>query len=49
MKRLKAKNKKKKVETATPQQQAVNSGLRALLDKRKRWIDNIGRLLRLLK
>lgn len=46
MKRLKAKNKKKKVETATPQQQAVNSGLRALLDKRKRWIDNIGRLFK---
>lgn len=46
MKRLKAKNKKKKTETATPQQQAVNSGLRALLDKRKRWIDNIGRLFK---
>lgn len=46
MKRLKAKNKKKKSESATPQQQAVNSGLRALLDKRRRWIDHIGRLFK---
>ena len=47
MKRLKAKNKKKKTEvTTTPQQQAVNSGLKALLSKRKRWIENIGRLFK---
>lgn len=49
MKRVKAKNRKRKTpETAvnTAQQQAANSGLRALLDKRRRWIDNIGRLFR---
>lgn len=47
IKRLKAKNKKKKIhQDATPQQQAANNGLRALLDKRRRWIDNIGRLFR---
>lgn len=47
MKRLKAKNKKKKTEvSATPQQQAVSSGLKALLSKRKRWIENIGRLFK---
>lgn len=47
MKRLKAKNKKKKTEaTTTPQQHAVNSGLKALLSKRKRWIENIGRLFK---
>lgn len=47
LKRLKAKNKKKKTEiTTTPQQQAVNSGLKALLSKRKRWIENIGRLFK---
>ncbi|RCK55818.1 Chromatin-remodeling complexes subunit NGG1 [Candida viswanathii] len=44
MKRLKGKGKKKKADVATPQQQAINSGLRALLEKRKRWIDNIGKL-----
>ncbi|KAL6453701.1 NGG1 Chromatin-remodeling complexes subunit NGG1 [Candida maltosa Xu316] len=44
MKRLKGKGKKKKVDVATPQQQAINSGLRALLEKRGRWIDNIGKL-----
>ncbi|KAI3403903.2 NGG1 [Candida oxycetoniae] len=42
MKRSKGKGKKKKVDTNTPQQRAVNSGLRVLLEKRKRWIDNIG-------
>lgn len=47
MKRLKAKNKKKKTEvSAIPQQQAVNSGLKALLSKRKRWIENIGKLFK---
>ncbi|KAK6456290.1 histone acetyltransferase transcription factor [Scheffersomyces xylosifermentans] len=46
MKRLKGKSKKKKVDTTTPQQQAVNSGLRALLEKRQRWIDNIGKLFK---
>lgn len=46
VKRLKAKSKKKKTQevTSTAQQQAANSGLRALLDKRKRWINNIGKL-----
>lgn len=45
IKRTKAKNKKKKhSDTNTPQQQAVNNGLRVLLDKRKRWIENIGKL-----
>lgn len=46
IKRLKAKSKKKKTQEAsnTAQQQAANSGLRALLDKRKRWINNIGKL-----
>lgn len=43
IKRLKSKNKKKKVETTqTAQQQAANIGLRALLEKRKKWISNIG-------
>lgn len=46
MKRLKGKSKKKKVDVTTPQQQAVNSGLRALLEKRQRWINNIGNLFR---
>lgn len=48
IKRLKAKSKKKKTQEVptTAQQQAANSGLRALLDKRKRWIDNIGRLFK---
>lgn len=48
VKRLKAKSKKKKAPevTTTAQQQAANSGLRALLDKRKRWIDNIGKLFK---
>lgn len=44
MKRLKGKGKKRKTDANTPQQQAINSGLRALLEKRKRWIDNIGKL-----
>lgn len=44
IKRLKAKSKKKKHTDPTPQQQAVNNGLRVLLDKRKRWIENIGKL-----
>lgn len=46
IKRLKAKSKKKKTQEVsnTAQQQAANSGLRALLDKRKRWINNIGKL-----
>lgn len=46
IKRLKAKSKKKKTQevTNTAQQQAANSGLRALLDKRRRWIDSIGKL-----
>lgn len=45
-KRLKVKNKKKKVELSPAQQQAANSGLRTLLDKRKRWIENIGKLFK---
>lgn len=51
IKRLKAKSKKKKnaptavAEPANaPQQQAANSGLRSLLDKRKKWINNIGKV-----
>lgn len=44
MKRLKGKGKKKRLDVVTPQQQALNSGLRALLEKRRRWIDNIGKL-----
>ncbi|KAF5210346.1 putative chromatin-remodeling complexes subunit [Clavispora lusitaniae] len=46
MKRLKAKSKKKKTPevTNTAQQQAANSGLKALLDKRSRWINSIGKL-----
>ncbi|KAI5961738.1 NGG1 [Candida margitis] len=44
MKRSKGKGKKKKVDANAPQQQAVNSGLRALLEKRRRWIDSIGKL-----
>lgn len=46
VKRLKAKSKKKKTLEVpnTAQQQAANSGLRALLDKRTRWIENIGKL-----
>lgn len=44
MKRMKGKHKKKKAETTTPQQQALNNGLRILLEKRKRWIENIGKL-----
>ncbi|KAF6070452.1 Histone acetyltransferases subunit 3 family protein [Candida albicans] len=44
MKRLKGKGKKKRSDVVTPQQQALNSGLRALLEKRRRWIDNIGKL-----
>lgn len=50
VKRLKAKSKKKKspeqAPVTTAQQQAANSGLRALLEKRLRWIDNIGRLFK---
>lgn len=48
VKRLKAKSKKKKTQevATTAQQQAANSGLRALLDKRTRWIDNIGKLFK---
>ncbi|RLV94318.1 Chromatin-remodeling complexes subunit NGG1 [Spathaspora sp. JA1] len=44
IKRMKGKSKKKKVEANTPQQQALNNGLRALLEKRRRWIENIGKL-----
>ncbi|CCG22679.1 Ngg1 protein [Candida orthopsilosis Co 90-125] len=44
MKRSKGKSKKKKIDANAPQQQAVNSGLRALLEKRRRWIDSIGKL-----
>lgn len=47
MKRLKSKNKKKKTEKAEPnpaQQQAMNTGLRSLLDKRRRWLENIGKI-----
>ncbi|KAI5962008.1 NGG1 [Candida theae] len=44
MKRSKGKGKKKKIDANAPQQQAVNSGLRALLEKRRRWIDSIGKL-----
>lgn len=48
MKRLKAKNKKKKTEAppTTSQQEAFNTGLRALLEKRTRWIENIGVLFK---
>lgn len=47
MKRTKAKNKKKKIGAEMPttaQQLAANSGLKLLLEKRTRWISNIGRL-----
>lgn len=46
IKRLKAKSKKKKTPEVinTAQQQAANSGLKALLDKRSRWINSIGKL-----
>ena len=44
MKRSRGKGKKKKIDANAPQQQAVNSGLRALLEKRRRWIDSIGKL-----
>lgn len=46
IKRLKAKSKKKKTPEVinTAQQQAANSGLKALLDKRSRWINSIGRI-----
>lgn len=49
IKRLKAKSKKKKTitePTSTPQQQAANSGLKSLLDKRNRWITNIGKVFK---
>lgn len=50
IKRLKAKSKKKKASTepttTTPQQQAANSGLKSLLDKRNRWITNIGKVFK---
>lgn len=48
-KRLKAKNRKKKTPETTvnaAQQQAANSGLRALLEKRRRWIESIGSLFK---
>lgn len=44
IKRLKAKSKKKKLATDALQLHAANSGLRVLLDKRNRWIENIGKL-----
>lgn len=48
MKRLKSKGKKKKatekVELTPAQQQAMNASVRSTLDKRKRWIENIGKL-----
>lgn len=44
MKRLKAKNRKKKTENV-PSQQAFN-GMKTLLEKRKRWIDTIGELFK---
>ncbi|KAM9892499.1 hypothetical protein OXX79_009977 [Metschnikowia pulcherrima] len=46
-KRLKAKSKRKKISSESPslaQQQTANSGLKSLLEKRTRWISNIGRL-----
>lgn len=49
IKRLKAKSKKKKAvtePTTTLQQQAANSGLKSLLDKRTRWITNIGKVFK---
>lgn len=49
MKRIKAKSKKKKSDRAEvnpAQQQALNTGLKSLLDKRKRWIENIGKLFK---
>lgn len=49
MKRVRAKNRKRKtpeLTISTAQQQAANTGLRALMVKRRRWIDNIGRLFR---
>jgi transcriptional adapter 3 len=48
LKRLKAKSKKKKSEAPanTSQQEAFNTGLRALLEKRTRWIENIGILFK---
>lgn len=48
MKRLKSKGKKKKanekVELTPAQQQAMNASVRSTLDKRKRWMENIGQL-----
>ena len=44
MKRSKGRGKKKKIDANAPQQQAINSGLRALLEKRRRWIESIGNL-----
>lgn len=51
MKRMKSRGKKKKnnnekSEVNPAQQQAMNAGLRSLLDKRKRWINNIGKLFK---
>ncbi|WEJ95149.1 Transcriptional regulator [Yamadazyma tenuis] len=50
MKRLKSKSKKKKntdrTEPNPAQQQAMNTGIRSLLDKRRRWIESIGKLFR---
>ncbi|OBA21643.1 hypothetical protein METBIDRAFT_41432 [Metschnikowia bicuspidata var. bicuspidata NRRL YB-4993] len=46
-KRLKAKSKRKKLAPETTnlaQQQTANSGLKTLLEKRTRWISNIGKL-----
>lgn len=48
-KRLKAKSRKKKTPEGTvnvAQQQAANSGLRALMEKRRRWIESIGSLFK---
>lgn len=49
IKRLKSKTKKKKpekVELTPAQQQAMHTGLRSLLDKRRRWIESIGKLFK---
>ena len=45
-KRLKSRNRKKKLDTPIFQQQTTNSGLRLLLEKRLRWIKTIGRLFK---
>lgn len=47
IKRLRVKNKKKKTEVSPAVTQlTVNSGLLTLMDKRKKWVNNIGKLFK---